>query len=82
MLRPGGKLLFIEHVAASNRPQRLKWQHRIEPLWKILQCGCHLTRDTEANILQAGFTVQKITRQSIRGVPAIVRPGIWGEAVK
>ena len=82
VLRPHGKLLFIEHVAASNRPLRLKWQRRIEPFWKILQCGCHLTRDTEKNIIQAGFAYQKIIRQSMRGVPPIARPSIWGEAVK
>jgi ubiquinone/menaquinone biosynthesis C-methylase UbiE len=82
VLKPHGKLLFIEHVAASNRPERLKWQRRIEPLWKILQCGCHLTRNTEKNILQAGFTYQKINRQSMRGVPPIARPSIWGEAEK
>jgi ubiquinone/menaquinone biosynthesis C-methylase UbiE len=82
VLRPHGKLLFIEHVAASNNPVRLKWQRCIEPVWKMFQCGCHLTRDTEKNILQAGFTLQKITRQSMRGVPAIARPAIWGEAVK
>ncbi len=82
VLRPGGKLFFIEHVAAQNNPERLKWQKRIEPFWKILQCNCHLTRDTEANILQAGFIIQKINRQSMRGVPAIVRPSIWGIAEK
>lgn len=82
VLKSCGKLLFIEHVVASNRPQRLKWQRRIEPFWKMLQCGCHLTRDTERYILQAGFSWSRITRQSIRGVPAIARPGIWGEAVK
>ncbi len=38
--------------------------------------------DTEENILQAGFAWQKITRQSIRGVPPVARPGIWGEAIK
>lgn len=82
VLRPHGKLLFLEHVAASNRLERLKWQRRIEPFWKILQCGCHLTRDTEKNIIQAGFAYQKIIRQSMRGVPPIARPSIWGEAVK
>lgn len=82
VLRPHGKLLFIEHVAASNRPDRLKWQRRIEPFWKILQCGCHLTRDTEKSILQAGFSCEKINRQSMRGVPPIARPSIWGEAQK
>jgi ubiquinone/menaquinone biosynthesis C-methylase UbiE len=82
VLRPNGKLLFIEHVAANNRPERLKWQRRIEPFWKIVQCGCCLTRDTETNILQAGFALQKITRQSMRGVPGIARPSIRREAVK
>lgn len=82
VLRSGGKLLFIEHVAALNNPERLKWQKRIEPLWKILLCNCHLTRDTETNILQAGFKLQTINRQSMRGVPALVRSSIWGEAQK
>lgn len=82
VLRPNGKLLCIEHVIASHRPERLKWQRRIEPFWKILQCGCHLTRDTERDIVQAGFAWQTIHRQSMRGVPAIARPSIWGEAMK
>ncbi len=82
ILKPSGKLLFIEHVAANDRPERFKWQKRIEPFWKLLQCGCHLTRDTETSILQAGFKLEKINRQSIRGVPPIARPGIWGVAVK
>ncbi|HLF66585.1 MAG TPA: class I SAM-dependent methyltransferase [Gammaproteobacteria bacterium] len=82
ILKPQGKLLFIEHVAATHQTNRLKWQRRIEPFWKILQCGCHLTRDTEKNILQAGFKFEKINRQSMRGVPGIVRPSIYGEARK
>jgi ubiquinone/menaquinone biosynthesis C-methylase UbiE len=82
VLRPSGKLIFIEHVAAFNRPERLKWQKRFEPLWKTVQCGCHLTRDTENDILNAGFEFQTITRESIRGVPAIARPGIRGIAIK
>lgn len=69
-------------MIASNSPDRLKWQRRIEPIWRLLQCGCHLTRDTEKNIMRAGFAFQKISRQSMRGVPPIARPSIWGEAVK
>ncbi len=80
VLRPNGKLLFIEHVAAQNRPDRLKWQKRWEPIWKIFQGNCHLTRDTEKNILDAGFTFKKISRESIRGILPIARPGIWGIA--
>lgn len=82
VLRPNGKLLFIEHVAANDRLDRLKWQRRIEPFWKLFQCGCHLTRDTEANIRHAGFEFEQITRQSMRGVPSVVRPSIRGIAKK
>jgi len=82
VLKHGGKFIFIEHVIATNKPKRLKWQKRIEPFWKIISCGCHLTRDTEKYIKEAGFTIQKISHQSMRGVPGIVRPSIWGEAIK
>jgi hypothetical protein len=49
---------------------------------KVITCGCHLTCPTEQNIIQAGFKFQEITRQSMRGVPPIVRPCIRGKAVK
>ena len=45
VLRPGGRFVFLEHVAAEGRPERLKWQRRIEPVWKRLAGNCHLTRD-------------------------------------
>ena len=75
-------MIFIEHVAAINNPQRFKWQKRLEPFWKMVSCGCHLTRSTEQNIIQADFKFQEITRQSMRGVPPIVRPSIRGIATK
>lgn len=82
VLVPTGKLIFIEHVAATQHPARLKWQHRLEPIWKIIALGCHLTRSTEEALIQSGFVIEEIARQSIRGVPAIVRPSIRGVAVK
>ena len=82
VLTPDGKLIFIEHVAATNNASRLKWQHRVEPVWKIIASGCHLTRLTEEALIQAGFVVKEISRQSMRGVPPIVRPSIRGIAVK
>lgn len=80
LLKPDGKFIFIEHVIAQNNPARLKWQKRIEPLWKIIACNCHLTRNTEQDILHAGFKFINIDRQSMRGVPGIVRPSIKGVA--
>ncbi|CDZ76488.1 ubiquinone/menaquinone biosynthesis methyltransferase [Legionella massiliensis] len=82
VLRPQGKLIFIEHVAATNNVERYKWQCRLEFLWKCIAAGCHVTRRTEEAMTQAGFKIVEIERQSMRGVPKIVRPSIRGIAVK
>jgi ubiquinone/menaquinone biosynthesis C-methylase UbiE len=59
VLRPEGKFLFLEHVAAEDRPGRLKWQQRIEPIWKRISGNCHLARRTAAAIEAAGFTITR-----------------------
>ena len=82
VLRPHGKLFFIEHVAATNNIERYKWQRRLAFFWKCIAAGCHITRRTEDAITQAGFKVVEIDRQSMRGVPKIVRPSIRGVAIK
>ncbi len=82
VLKPGGRLVFLEHVAADGRPARLKWQRRIEPVWKHLMGNCHLTRRTEAAIAAAGFEIERIQRESIRKALPIVRPSIHGIARK
>jgi len=82
VLKPGGKLVFLEHVAADSKPNRLKWQKRIEPVWKHLTGNCHLTRRTEAAITAAGFKIERIERESIRKALPIVRPSIRGIARK
>ncbi len=82
VLRPQGKLFFIEHVAATNNIKRYQWQRRLAFLWRHIAAGCHITRSTENAISQAGFNFIEIQRQSMRGVPAIVRPTIRGIAVK
>jgi ubiquinone/menaquinone biosynthesis C-methylase UbiE len=55
VLRPGGRLLFIEHVRAAGSAAR--WQDRLGPLWGLLFGGCHLDRDTVAAIEEAGFEI-------------------------
>ena len=47
VVRPGGKLFFIEH-GASPDTKVARWQKRIEPLWKRIAGGCHLTRAADA----------------------------------
>ncbi len=60
VLRPGGGLLFIEHVRAEGGTAR--WQDRIEPLWRRLLAGCHPNRDTVAAIEETGFRVVSLER--------------------
>jgi ubiquinone/menaquinone biosynthesis C-methylase UbiE len=56
VLRPGGRLLFIEHVRAAGSTAH--WQDRLEPLWRRLLGGCHPNRDTVAAIEEAGFEIE------------------------
>ena len=82
VLRPGGRLLFLEHVAARDRPTRLRWQRRVEPVWRRVAGGCCLTRRTEEALRSAGFSIEAIERESMRKVFALARPSIRGVAVK
>jgi len=56
VMRPGGRLLFIEHVRAAGSAAR--WQDRLEPLWRRLLGGCHPNRDTVAAIEEVGFEIE------------------------
>jgi ubiquinone/menaquinone biosynthesis C-methylase UbiE len=81
LLRPGGTLLFLEHVVA-HKSSTLRWQRRIEPFW-ICCCGnCHLTRDTGRAIKTAGFLLESCKDEVLLGVPAIVRRTLRGAARK
>src|SRR5688572_16212135 len=80
VLRPRGRLFFIEHVAAADGSRRRRWQGRVEPLWRRLMGNCHLARDTEGELRRAGFTLEAITRESLRRAFPLVRPSIRGAA--
>lgn len=80
VLRPGGRFVFLEHVAADGRPERLKWQERLDPLWPHLAGGCHLTRRSAEAIEVAGFTMGEVTRQSARKATPVIRPTVRGVA--
>lgn len=82
VLKPGGRLAFLEHVAAEDHPGRLAWQRRIEPLWRWIAGGCHLTRQTLTTIEEVGFSVEQIERASMRRAPPWVRPTVRGHAVR
>lgn len=78
-LKPGGRLLFLEHVGAEES-FRYGVQRVLEPVWKRCAGNCHLTRDTARAIEAAGFSIEKIERESMRKALPIVRPSIRGVA--
>lgn len=82
VLRPGGTLVYLEHVAAEGDPDRLAWQRRIEPVWKHVAGNCHLTRRTGDAIRHAGFDVEKEQRESMRKSFFFTRPTVRGIARK
>ena len=82
VLKPGGSLVFLEHVGARKGSKRRFWQNFINPFWRKLAGNCHLNRETEAAILSAGFTINEIKRESMRKAIPVVRPTIRGIAVK
>jgi ubiquinone/menaquinone biosynthesis C-methylase UbiE len=62
VLRPGGELRFLEHVAAETPGLRRLQRLADATLWPRLLGGCHTGRDTAAAIAAAGFTVDRLDR--------------------
>lgn len=82
ILKPGGQFIFLEHVAAKTGTKRRAWQNFMNPLWRRLAGNCHLNRDTQTAIGDAGFQINTIESESMRKAMPLVRPTIRGVAVK
>jgi ubiquinone/menaquinone biosynthesis C-methylase UbiE len=80
VLKPGGKLHFMEHVVAKDRPAIRRWQKLLQPAWKCISGNCHLARDTEQHIIDSGLSIASIDRSYSTGGPVIVSPTIRGVA--
>lgn len=79
VLKPSGRLLFLEHIRSSE-PKLAGWQDRLERPWGWFGRGCHPNRDTLATIEASAFTVDEVKHDRIPKAPPIVRPLIMGEA--
>ena len=79
VLRPGGKILFLEHGSAPDEGVR-KWQRRIEPVWRLIGGNCHLTRPITAAYEQAGFRVAGGDKGYMPKSPRPFSWIEWGEA--
>ncbi len=67
-LKPDGVLLFCEHARAPDATVRT-WQRRIEPVWRALAGGCHLTRDAAEQLRAAGFVIDSLDEHYVAGAP-------------
>jgi ubiquinone/menaquinone biosynthesis C-methylase UbiE len=79
--RPGGELRFYEHVVAQRRAAALLQRLVDATFWPHMAGGCHMARDTLAEIGRAGFTVERSERFTFSpGAPVPPVPHILGAA--
>jgi ubiquinone/menaquinone biosynthesis C-methylase UbiE len=81
VLKPGGRLLFMEHVRSED-PKTARMQDRMLPINVRIAHGCHCNRPTLDGIRAAGFEVADVENDTIAHAPKFVRPLIVGVAVK
>ncbi|PKA44570.1 class I SAM-dependent methyltransferase (plasmid) [Rhizobium sullae] len=59
VLRPSGRLLFVEHGLAPDESVR-RWQNWLTPAWRRISGGCHLNRPIRAMIEAGGFRLDRL----------------------
>ncbi|WP_328453251.1 MULTISPECIES: class I SAM-dependent methyltransferase [unclassified Amycolatopsis] len=78
VLRPGGRLLFCEHVRAED-PKQARKQTRLAGPWAAFAQGCRCDRDTIALVKQR-FDIEDLSTARWRGMPSVVHPLVIGTA--
>ena len=81
VLKPGGRLLFAEHVRSAD-PGVARWQDRLEIPWRLLGHGCRCNRDTVASIEGSPLQIESVELGQLPKSPPIVRPLAVGSALK
>ncbi len=80
ILKPGGRFVFMEHVAAPRGSSMRRFQGLIKPVWMVLADGCRPDRETLKAIKEIGFSEVKSERFKI--YDTFVSPHIAGVARK
>lgn len=80
VLKPGGRFLFLEHVAAPQGTRLRRVQRLIRPVWTRIADGCHPDRETGPAIKHAGFA--EVEYEDFRLPLGPVATQIAGSAVK
>jgi SAM-dependent methyltransferase len=78
VLRPGGQLLFLEHVRSGDT-RLARSQDRMNGINRFV-VGCDCNRPTLDSIRDAGFTVARVEHTTLAKVPRFGSPAIVGSA--
>ena len=78
VLKPNGKLLFCEHGKAPDG-NVVKWQERMNPIWRRFAGGCNMNRDIPAILAAAGFDIEDDNRMYVPGLKSLSY-NYWGSA--
>lgn len=70
VLKPTGRFLFLEH-GRSDDAATATWQDRLNPIQKVIGCGCNLNRPIDQLIRKAGLHIVQLDRFVMEGVPRI-----------
>ena len=66
VLKPDGRMIFLEHGRAPDRGVAV-WQDRITPIWRRIGGGCHLNRGIDSLIKEAGFRITELKKGYLPG---------------
>ena len=82
VLKPSGKLFFIEHTIQAEHNVTRAIQSKLNPLWNNIACGCNLDRDTLRHLKEGGFILNETKVLGYNGFPNFLSPLVRGIATK
>ncbi len=80
VLRPGGRLHFVEHGLAPDSDVQ-RWQHRLNGMQQRLFGGCNLDRPIAQLVVKGGFTITEIEEFYEKGAPKFLAADSLGVAI-
>lgn len=80
VLKPGGRYLFIEH-GRSRDPGTMRWQDRINPVWRRFTDGCNINRPVDRMVKEGGFNLTALDEFVGKG-PRLISSLYRGIALK
>lgn len=70
VLKPEGRFIFLEH-GRSDDERTARWQDRLNPVQRVLGCGCNMNRKIDEFIREAGLEIERLDRFRMPKTPRI-----------